>query len=516
MCRELGIVMARRGRKKGTANENKGRVRDYRHLKHRFQPQKIYSDDEVIAIHNTALRTLEDLGVKFLLPEARQLLASAGAIVDSESQIVRIGRELIESALSTAPRSFMLRGATRERDQLYDNGSLLFSSGAGCPHANDMRRGRRPATLRDFEETLILQQQFDTIHKFGPSVEPQDVPVNIRHYATIRAQLALGEKPLFVYSRGTQQVEESFEIVRKAFQLSEDDFHGGCWTTTIVNTNSPRLVDSPMAQGIIDFARSRQLCIVTPFCLAGAMAPVTITGALVLQHAEALACIALSQIACAGAPVSYGGFSSNVDLKSGAPSFGTPEQILLALGSGQLARHIGLPWRSSAGAASNTADMQAAGETHMALWGAMLANATLIVHAAGWLEGGLAFGYEKFINDVEALQILAELSCSVLVDEGSLAWEALSEVEPGGHFFGAKHTLSRYKDAFYAPLLADLRNFGSWSEAGGHTSTERSVALWEKALCEHCPPPHSAAALDRVESYIEQHISTGGAPPMGT
>ena len=508
--------MTRRGRSR-TDRLRKGPPRSwaYRRLSHPFAPQKVFSDDAVNNIHESALRVLEELGMRVLLPEARRLLAGAGAIVDEAERTVRIGRDVIAAGLASAPRETRLRAASPEREQMFAPGSLLFSAGAGCPNANDLTRGRRPGSLRDYDEALKLQQTFDVIHKFSPSAEPQEIPANLRHYAMIKSQLTIGDKPMFVYSRGRRQVEESFEIIRLALDLTEQDFTDGAWATTIINTNSPRQLDIPMAEGIIDFARSRQLCIITPFCLAGAMAPVTVAGALVLQHAEALACIALSQIACPGAPVTYGGFASNVDMKSGAPAFGTPEHVALSLGSGQLARHIGLPWRSAAGAASNTADMQAAGETHMSLWGAMLANATLIVHGAGWLEGGLTFGYEKFINDVEALQTLAELCRMPGDDEGSLAWDALEEVSPGGHFFGAVHTMRRYRDAFYPPLLADLGNFGSWEEAGGMTSTERAVAIWKSALAAHRPPPHAAAAAGRIENYIAQRTAAGGAPPSG-
>ena len=490
------------------------RARDYRTLRHRFAPQSEFSGDQIEAIHETALRVLEELGIRFLLPEARQLLVRAGAIA-AEDNLLRIGRDIVASAIETAPSSTRLRAAAKKRERRFALGEALFSAGAGCPNANDLARGRRPGSFRDYEEALKLQQAFDVIHKFVPAVEPQDVPANIRHYAMTRAQLLVGDKPLFIYSRGRGQVEESFEIIRLALDLSEDEFFDGSWASTIVNTNSPRQVDVPMAEGIIDFARSRQLCIVTPFCLAGAMAPVTVAGALVLQHAEALACIALSQLARPGAPVAYGGFSSNVDMKSGAPAFGTPEQVAASLGSGQLARKIGLPWRSSAGSASNSADMQAAGETHMALWGAMLANATLIVHGAGWQEGGLTFGYEKFINDIEALQIMCEICQPSPADTGSLAWDALAEVEPGGHFFGAEHTMQRYRDAFYQPMIADLRNFGTWEESGGLTSTQRAKAVWETVLNEHKPPPHARAAAGRIEKFIAERTEAGGAPPSG-
>jgi trimethylamine--corrinoid protein Co-methyltransferase len=286
---------------------------------------------------------------------------------------------------------------------------VLFGPGSGCPNVSDRLRGRRAGSLESYRETMVFQQAFDVIHFLGLSAEPQDVALPHRHYAMIGSQLELADKQMFVFARGRGQVQESFEMIRLGLNLSEADWDAGAWCYTVINSNSPRMFDNPMAQGIIDFARAGQMLVITPFCLAGAMAPVTVAGALVLQHAEALAGITLAQMVRPGAPVSYGGFSSNVDMKSGAPAFGTPEHLKMQIGSGQLARHIGFPWRSASGSASNTADMQGAQETDHALWGAMMGQATMILHAAGWLEGGLTFGYEKFINDVESLQVLAEM-----------------------------------------------------------------------------------------------------------
>ncbi|MDB4222633.1 trimethylamine methyltransferase family protein [Granulosicoccus sp.] len=279
----------------------------------------------------------------------------------------------------------------------------------------------------------------------------------------------------------------------------------------------PRILDiaESIMGSIIDFAKAGQLSIITPFCLAGAMAPISISGALVLQHAEALAAITLAQLAKPGAPVSYGGFASNVDMKSGSPAFGTPEHIKLSIGSGQLARHIGLPWRSAAGSASNASDMQSSTENNMGLWGALQANATLTVHAAGWLEGGLCFGYEKFINDVEALQTVAELCPALPEDEDTMGWSALAEVEPGGHFFATDHTMKRYRDAFYQPLVADLSNHGSWLEAGGKSSSQRATDVWKRALQEFVAPSNSAIVADRIAAYIESAVAKGGAAPSG-
>ncbi|MCR9113906.1 MAG: trimethylamine methyltransferase family protein [Rhodobacteraceae bacterium] len=501
----------RRGRTSGrTVAPHRSAV--YRHLRHPFAPQSVFSDDEIANLHETALRVLEELGLRILLPEAREIFAAAGAIVRDD--MVYIGRDIVTGALATAPSGFTLNAANPDRALSYAPGSLIFKAGAGCPNASDLERGRRPGTLEAFEETLKLCQSFDVIHSFGPCVEPQDVPIQFRHYAMTRAQLTLGDKPMFVYARGRGQVEEAFELIRIGLNLSDDDFADGIWASTNINTNSPRLIDRPMAQGIIDFARAGQMAVVTPFCLAGAMAPVTVAGALTLQHAEALAGISLSQLARPGAPVSYGGFSSNVDMKSGSPAFGTPEMTRMQIGSGQLARLIGLPWRSAAGSASNAPDMQAANENDMGLWGCMMSNATLVVHAAGWLEGGLSFGYEKFINDVEMLQSLAELCQPADATADAIGFDALAEVAPGGHFFATAQTMDRYETAFYTPLVANLDNHGSWTESGAKTSSERATAIWKDVLTQFSPPVSAAPVQERIARLISDHEKRGGTLPL--
>lgn len=485
----------------------------YAQLRHPFAPQGAFSEDEIAAMHDTALRVLEDLGIRILLNEARAIFRTGGALVDDDSQMVRIGRDMVGAALATAPRSIRLRAANPAHEQVFEPGAALFMAGAGCPNVTDAIRGRRPGSRESFVETLRLQQSFDVIHMHGPSAEPQDVPIHQRHYALMQDQLTNCTKPLFVYSRGRGQVEQSFEMIRLARGLDEAAFQDGVWATTVINSNSPRQLDIPMARGIIDFARAGQLSLITPFCLAGAMAPVTVAGALVLQHAEALAGITLAQLARTGAPVAYGGFSSNVDMKSGSPAFGTPEHIRANLGSGQLARFIGLPWRSATGAASNAPDAQGATETVNALWAAMLAQATVTVHAAGWLEGGLSFGYEKFILDVEALQTLAELCRPAPADTAALAYDAIAEVAPGGHFFAAQHTMERYQTAFYAPLVADLSNHGLWTENGAVRADQRATAIWQKTLANFTPPSACDSVGERLAPYVAARIEAGGMAP---
>ncbi len=507
-------MATRRGRRDRLAGAGVPvRVRSYRDLRNPFTPQRLFSDDQVNALHENALRVLGELGLKVLLPEARKYFRAAGALVDETTEMVRIGPEIVAEALRTSPGEFTLRGGLPETDVWFHPGALIFLSGAGCPNVTDRSRGRRPGSIRDFKELSRIVAGFEALHMQNAMVEPQDVPIHLRHYATMRHQLLTSPKVPFVFSRGRVHVEDCFEMIRLWRGLSDDAFRAEPHTKTIINTNSPRQVDRLMAQGIIDHARWGQLTIVTPFCMLGAMAPVTVAGALSLQHAEALAGIVLNQLVSPGAPVMYGNFCSNVDLKSGAPAFGTPEHIRATLGSGQLARHIGMTWRSSAGCASNVNDAQAAHETEISCWAAVMAGATLIVHSAGWMEGGLTLGYEKLVTDMEMVQIFAELCASSETDEMDLSLAAISEVAPGGHFFGTKHTLERFHTAFYEPKTWDISNFGTWSDNGAMTANERATRIWQERLAAHRDPPFDSERLDVLDSFIARRTAEGGAPP---
>ncbi len=506
-------VRSRRGRRRGEGAAPVKRKVDYHNLRNPFQPQRVFSDDQIEEIHRTALRVLEELGIKVLLPEARRLFKAAGARVNEADEMVFIGREIIETALSSAPRSFLIRAAVPERDVTFELGRLIFQPGAGAPHATDLIRGRRPGGLDDFRELIQLTQHFDALHMLPPLVEPQDVPMNTRHYAMTETMLTQSDKVPFVFSRGSPQVSESFEMIRDFRGLSDQAFHAEPWCYTIINTNSPRQIDVPMAQGLIDFARAGQPSVVTPFTLMGAMAPITVAGAMTLSHAEAMAAIALTQLARPGAPVTYGTFTSSVDMKSGAPAMGTPEQVKATLCAGQLARRVGLPWRCAAGSAANINDAQAAHETEISGWGCLMSGATLIVHSAGWLESGLTVSYEKLITDMEMVQSMAELCAETPASDAEIGFDALSEVEPGGHFFGSTQTMERYQTEFYQPVVADWSNFGTWTERGSVDANDRATAIWQGILAEFTPPQHSADRVDALQDYIARRTEAGGAAP---
>jgi len=501
-----------RGRRHhGVADTSHRREVNYRNLKNPLLRQPAFSDDRLEAIHDTALRVLEELGIKVLNDAARQYFKQAGASVDEETHMVKIDRELVNAALDSAPGEFVIHGRTPGFDVTMGGDHINFVSVGGAPHISDLDRGKRPATLEDTRNIIKLCQHFDVIHLQSPNVESQDIPVHLRHYQVTESQLTLSQKPFFIYSRGSDQVEDAFAMTRIAYGLSDAEFEAKPWCYTIINTNSPRQLDIPMCQGIIDFAKAGQVSVITPFTLAGAMAPVTMPGALVLQHAEALAGITLSQLVRQGAPVIYGSFTSNVDMKSGSPAFGTPEFVQAAFGAGQLARHIGLPWRGSAATASNAPDEQAVYEYLMSAWGSVLGGVNMMVHAAGWLEGGLTGSMEKFILDIEMLQIFAEIFEPLNSDPAELAYEAIAAVEPGSHFFGCEHTMERYQTAFYEPLVSDWSNFGQWTDSGGKTATQRANGIWKQLLHEFEAPAMDEARRDELKAFIDRRSDEGGA-----
>jgi len=508
---------AERGRRTGGAGARRRAAAakpgafPWRQLRNPYPPIEVLTPEQVEAIHEASLRVLEDFGLRILFDEARGLLRAAGAEVDDGSRRVRFDRGLVMEAVGKAPAAVRLHARNPAHDVEVGGDKLAFITVGGPPNASDLERGRRAGSLADFSDFIRLAQHFDVIHVANQPVEPVDVEPQVRHLETTLATLTLSDKVPFVFARGAQPVADAIEMVRIARGIDAERMAREPSLYTVINTNSPLQIDVPMARGIIDMARAGQLMILTPFTLAGAMAPVTLAGALVQQNAEALAGIALSQIANPGAPVGYGGFTSNVDMRSGAPAFGTPEYAKAALAGGQLARRYGLPYRSSNVTASNVADAQAAYESEMALWGALLGGTHLLMHGAGWLEGGLTASFEKFVLDVEMLQMMAAFFEEIEVTPETLALDALHEVGPGGHFFGAAHTMARYETAFYAPLVSDWRNFEAWQEAGGLDATRRAHRIYKQTLAAFEPPPMDPAVREALAAFVARRKAEGGA-----
>jgi trimethylamine---corrinoid protein Co-methyltransferase len=499
---------------KKRGNEPSGRSLRYRNLVNPFEPTRIFSDEQVESIHLTALVMLERQGMRILSSRGRAALAAAGARVDESTQMVYVDSGMVAQALQTVPSEVEIVARNPARSCRVGGRHVVFAPVAGPPSVSDIQGGKRTGTVEEFRNFVRLSQAFDVIHVLGQMVEPQDVPMAERHLETSLAQLTLGDKAPYFYCRGAAQLADCFAMARIAHGIDEEAFRNRPVCYTICNTNSPLQLDIPMTDGIVEFATNGQLVIVTPFTLAGAMAPITIAGALTLAHAEALLGITLTQVVRPGAPVMYGSFTSNVDMKSGSPAFGTPEYTKAAFGAGQLARRIGVPWRCSSATASNAPDAQSAYESQMSLWGALLGGCHFILHSAGWLEGGLTASYEKFILDVEMLQMFAEIFQPVPTSADDLAVDAVAEAGIGGHFFATAHTMQRYRDAFYTPLVSDWRNYGAWSDGGSKTATERANAVSRATLAAFQPPAMDPAVGEALRDFVARRRSEGGALPV--
>lgn len=504
----------RRGESRSGAAAEPERSRRYRQLVNPFEPVRILSDDQIESLHRASLSILERQGMRVLSARGRQVLAAGGADVDEDSQLVRLAPALVERSLASVPAEVALVARNPARSCYVGGKHVVFAPVVGPPAVSDLQRGKRTGTLADFRDFVRLSQAFDVIHTLGQMSEPQDIPIGERHLETTLSQLTLSDKIPYFFCRGDAQLTDCFEMLRIAHGVDTETFRAAPRCFSVCNTNSPLQLDVPMTEGIIAFASWGQLIIVTPFTLAGAMAPVTMSGALTLAHAEALFGITLTQMVRPGAPVMYGSFTSNVDMKSGSPAFGTPEYVKAAFGAGQLARRIGVPWRCSNATASNTPDAQAAYESQMSLWGALLGGCNLVLHAAGWLEGGLTASFEKFILDVEMLQMFAEVFMPLPASHEELGLDAVAEVGPGGHFFSAAHTMARYRNAFYSPLVSDWSNYGAWTESGSKTATERAAATCRETLAVFQPPPVDSAVRDALTAFVERRRGEGGAPPL--
>ena len=475
-----------------------------------YPPIEQFSADEIEAIHLTSLKVLRDTGIKVLSAPAREHYVKAGMTLGADD-VIHFDPDLVMELIAKAPSTVKLHSRAKDRDVIIGGKNVGITTSAGSPNCSDLQGGRRPGTQADYDNFCKAAQAFDVIHLFGPIVEPQDVPMNLRHLGMARSVVTLTEKVPFVYFRGKQAIADSYEILRIANGLTHEEFLNTPTCYSVANSNSPLQLDELMCRGIIDSARAGQLMVLTPFTLAGAMAPVTIPGALVMQNAEALAGLCLSQIVRPGTPICYGSFTSNVDMKTGAPAFGTPEYVRAAFASGQLARRYGLPLRSSAPTASNAPDAQAAYESQMSLWGALMGGTNLLLHGAGWLEGGLTVSAEKFIIDVEVLQMFAEIFKPLQVNDDTLGLEAITDVGHGGHFFGTQHTLDRFETAFYSPLLSDWNNFENWSERGAADATTRANQIWQDTLNAYQPPEFDPARLEEMDDFIARRTAEGGA-----
>jgi trimethylamine--corrinoid protein Co-methyltransferase len=485
----------------------------FRQLRIPFPPTRLISDDELESIHLASLKVLKEIGVDVLHDGARRIMKEHGADLREGSERVRFDADMILELIAHAPSEFTIHARNPAHNVRFGGDNLVISQMASAPNCSDIDNGRRAGNQADYRNFLRLAQMHNILMTTGGyPVEPVDIHPSIRHLECIRDLATLTDKVFHIYSLGRERNVDGIEIARIARGISHEQLLEEPSVYTIINTNSPLKLDIPMMEGIIQMSSHGQVVIVTPFTLSGAMAPVTIAGALVQQNAEALAGIAFTQMVRKGAPVGYGGFTSNVDMKSGAPAFGTPEYMKAQLVGGQLARRYNIPYRTSNVCAANTVDAQAAYESVFSLWGAITGGANFILHGAGWLEGGLRCSYEKTILDIDLLQMVAEFLTPLDLSEDALAVDAIRDVGPGGHFFGTPHTQSRYKTAFYAPIISDWRNFETWAEAGSPTAIERANKVWKQRLASYEEPYMDPAIREELNAFVDKRKAEGGAP----
>ncbi len=468
-----------------------------------YAPIQILSDDQVETIVETALQVLANQGMRFLQSASRKMMQEAGADVDEAEQIVRFDPDMVREKLQYAPAEFELRARNPDRDLKVGGNNIIFGSVGGPAFCSDLDKGRRPGTYAEMCDYLRIIQSLNIIHQEGGGpFEAMDLPGETRHLDLYLAQIRLLDKNWQAYALGRERTFDAIEMACISLSIDREELANRPAVLAIINTNSPMQLDIPMTEAVIELASANQVCCITPFTLAGSMSPATLAGTLMQQTAEVLAVATFSQVVKPGAPIIYGSFASNVDMRSGAPALGTPEYTKAAQASGQIARHLKLPFRSSNTTVSNCLDGQAAFESEMSLWGSVMGHANLVNHAAGWLEGGLTASFEKLVIDAEMLQMMAEYLRPIEVNDDELAVDAIAEVGPGGHHFGTSHTLERYESAFYTPLLSNRQNFEAWKEAGSIDIAARANTMWKQLLAEYEQPPLDPAIDEALDAYV--------------
>src|SRR6201994_2077747 len=463
---------------------------------------EILSADSIAVLDRGWRRIVSEIGIQFAKPEAVELFAKAGQQVDGD--VVKLDPEFVLEQVAKAPREFDVQ-ARNPANTVHSGGyNMVFSAVCGCPF---IREGdvRRDATLQDFRQLAMLSQAYGELDSAGGVIcEPNDTPLDSRHLDMIFALQTLTDK---IYMGNVVSGPNAADTIA----MTEILFGGRAAiesvpaTISLINCNSPLRWDDRMLDAQFEYCAAGQAVVLTPFLLMGAMSPVTIPAALAQQLAEALSGIALAQLIRPGTPVIFGSFLSHIDMQSGSPSFGTPESAIGLLCTGQLARHYGLPFRTGGGLnSSQTPDAQSAYEALMTLLPTFLAGTNFVMHAAGWLEGGLVSCYEKFIIDIELLRELRVEFTPLEITESSLAFGAHEEVGHGGHFLGAAHTMERFRECFYRPLLSSTANYERWLKQGGRAAVAGAGEIYQAKLAKYEPPPLDEAIREELADYVSR------------
>jgi trimethylamine--corrinoid protein Co-methyltransferase len=463
---------------------------------------EVLSEEGLAIIEGNADTLLEEIGLEFRgFPRALDLFRSAGC--DIQGERVRFPRGLARQLCGRAPRSYVQHARNPERNVVVGGDAMVFAPNYGSPFVHDLDKGRRYGALEDFQNFVKLAYLCPYIHHSGGTLcEPVDLPVNKRHLEMVYAHLRYSDKPFMGSVTRPDRAEDSVRICELLF--GEAFVRENTVMTSLINANSPLVWDATMLGAAEVYARNNQACVITPFILSGAMSPVTVAGTLTQVLAEVMAGTAFCQLVRPGAPVVFGTFVSTLSMQSGAPTFGTPEASLAIYGAAQLARRMNMPFRTGGSlCASKIPDAQAAYESAQTLVPTVLAGANFVLHAAGWLEGGLTASYEKFVMDFDQLGAMHVLAKGVDLSDNGQAMEAFHQVEPGGHFLGCPHTQANFETAFYRSNIADNNSVEQWREEGSKDAATRANILWKSMLAEYEPPPLDPAKDEAIRAFIE-------------
>lgn len=503
-----GIIMSkttRRDRRRDLKAEREelsiGRFQ-FRQLRNPLAPTEFLREEQLNKLHEASMQILEEIGIDFFDAEALSLWQKAGAKVDHKTRHVWIDRDLLLGLVAQAPSEFKWLARNPKYNLNVGGNAINFLPMGGMVYVNDLDRGRRPGTLKDVADTYKLLHMSNMVHMVGGGAAPGDIPPTIRHLKDTLLSYTLTDKTIYGSSHGRIITQDTIEMAKLVFG---DPLPSAPVIYGVVNVNSPLRYDERMLGGMITLAKAGQFSVITPFILAGAMSPITIASALAQQNAEALAGIALIQIVNPGAPTVYGGFTTNIDMKTGSPAFGTPEGAWATTIGAQLARRYGLPYRGSGSLCSaNSIDAVAAYETMWSMWPTVMAHTNLNNHSVGWLENGLTVSYEKMIMDLEAVAQFYHFLEGFEINDDTLALDMMAEVGPGGHHFGTPHTQARYESEFFTPFMRSGQSFGNWQAAGSEEAPRRANRIWKELLASYEQPPLDPAIHEALIDFTSR------------
>lgn len=485
------------------AERTSGRIELAPVITRRIPDYELLDEDALLLIEANADRVLERIGVAFPdNPGALALWREAGA--DVTGNRVRMPPGLARTLCATAPATFTQIARNRERDVAIGGRDLVLAPVYGPPFVRDAG-GRRYATMADFERFVRLGHMSRWLHHSGGTVcEPTDIPVSKRHLDMLMAHMTLTDKPFMGSVTEPSRAADSVAMCDILFDAGDGrGLDGRTALVSLVNVNSPLTFDATMMGALEVYARANQACIVSPFIVGGAMAPVSVTGTLTQVLAEVMAGVAYGQLVRAGSPAIFGAFVTSIDMHSGAPTFGTPEAAQITYGAGQLARRMRLPYRSAgAFTGSKLPDAQAAYESANSLNAGLLSGVNFMLHACGWLEGGLVADFEKFVMDADQLGILHRMAAGVATDEQAQAMDAMEEVGPGGHYLGCAHTQTHYREAFWASEVLDYKPFETWAEEGSRDTRAIAASRVERLLSSYVEPPMEPGRREALAAFV--------------